>query len=201
VDLEHPENNAGLLIHLGDHNISGTLQKYASIVAQRVHPADYMSGKYKAWLMSPTQVKLQVPSIQFPMMDGAGQQITLLDKAKSRDIIDDRGEDDLKIHLNAIARKVSRQTRFMLLDFPKHVHLSNHLFSPGAQDASIKSKQIFFPIQLEMGQGPKKATHNLIEMYIFWRIAVVEEHKRVIDGVQVNEELDDILDSMSGMNI
>jgi hypothetical protein len=202
VDLERPENNGGVLIFLIDHKIGGTLHKCVLICKERVHPADFQSSKFKARLVSPNIVDILEPTIHAPFLDvGGGQQQKLLNMLVRRGVIDDQGEQDMKIQLNAIIKKKARQEKFLRLVFPKSVHLSNHLFSAGSDD-KIKPKSITYPVDIELAPNTDRAvTHKSLEMFVFWKIVMVEESQRVIDGASTNEELDDILDSMPGTNL
>ena len=85
--------------------------------------------------------------------------------------------------------------------FPKSVHLYNHFFSAGSDD-KIKPKSITYPVDIQLAPNTNRAiTHKSLEMYVFWKVVMVEERQRVIDGASTNEELDDILDSMPGTHI
>jgi hypothetical protein len=202
VDLECPENNGGLLLFVIDHKIGGTLHKCVLICKERVHAADFQSGKYKAQLVSPNIIEILEPTIQAPFLDsGGGQQTNLLNLLVRRQVIDDQGEQDLKIQLNAITQKTERREKYTRLIFPKNVQLSNHLFSAGSDD-KIKSKSITFSFDVELAPGTTRAIkHASLEMFVFWKVVMVEERQRVIDGASTNEELDDILDSFSGTTL
>jgi hypothetical protein len=118
-----------------------------------------------------------------------------------RAVIDDYGEQGIKIQINAIIKTKARQEKFTRLVFPKSVHLSNHLFSAGSDD-KIKPKSITYPVDIELAPGTTRAIiHKSLEMFVFWKIVMVEERQRVVDGASTNEELDDILAAMPGTNI
>jgi hypothetical protein len=202
VDLACPENNGGVLVFVIDHKIGGTLHKCVLICKERVHPDDFQASKFKAQLMSPNIVEILEPTIQAPLLDvSSGEQQNMLNLLHRREVIDDQGEQDMKIQLNAIAKKKERQEKFIRLVFPKSVHLSNHLFSPGSDD-KIKPKSITWPTDIKLAANTnREISHKTLEMFVFWKIVMVEERQRVIDGGSTNEELDDILAQMPGTNI
>jgi hypothetical protein len=201
MDLERPEDNSGVLIFVNDQKIGGTLHKCVLIGKERVHAADFQSSKFKAQLVSPNIVDILEPSIHAPLLDVGGQQQLMLDMLIHRDVIDDHGEKDMKIQLNAITKNKARQEKFLRLVFLKSVHLSNHLFSGGSED-KVKPKLITYPADIQLAPNTNRAiTHKSLEMYVFWKVVMVKERQRVIDGASTNEELDDILDSMPGTHI
>jgi hypothetical protein len=201
VDLERPENNGGVLIFVNDHKIGGTLHKCVLIAKERVHAADFQASKFKAQLVSNNIVDILEPSIHAPLLDVGAQQQLLLDMLTRRSVIDDHGKKDMKIQLNAITKIKARQEKILRLVFPKHVHLSNHLFSAGSVEDKIKPKSITYPVDILLAPNTNRVvSHKSLEMYVFWKVVMVEQRQRVIDGASTNEELDDILDSMPGTN-
>ena len=73
-----------------------------------------------------------------------------------RGVIDEYGENDMKIQLNAITKDKARQEKVLRLVFPKSVHLSNHLFSAGSDD-KINPKSITYPVEIELAPNTNRA--------------------------------------------
>jgi hypothetical protein len=210
VDPAEPCMREFTLIPFKDHIDGGVLHDGFGIEVS----ADYhlfKADKYKAWLRSPNEVVVQLPTAdtaflhQYSSYDSTRDKLQVLDKTKFSETY----EVARMVVRNKLLDNMDRQTYKVLLKFPSTTDvklggfdLTNAVFTPARVPYGLIDPQVV-PQGVEVIYGPDSApkkTHNL-SIRLAWKISIVEsEPRRAIQAPSANpseKTLESAIQSMS----
>lgn len=185
VDVDHPENNFGVLVFTIDEELGPYLQKTMMLVLDGVTPAQL--SKYSAHWLNPSVVHLRLPSLRHPWMNN---QSDVLQSAFKKGVLIDRTLENLVVQLNRISDAGGDEAlRELVLEFPDGMHLDNNIFSPGQREGVIKKDYFQFQKIIKLPSGLQ---YPVTEGFVVWKVAVRETTKRRKDSTKDTTD-DDLL--------
>jgi hypothetical protein len=87
-------------------------------------------------------------------------------------------QESYDIARNKILKTKSRQTKHLLLRFPKEVQLSNTHYSPKSTDGEIKNEFVSFVSKFQLDGDNYKTTVARVS----WKVSIVEVEKREVQA-------------------
>lgn len=177
MDIARPENNGEISV-FGFTNVKkdGVMHNGFELVIFG-DMRDVYNDKYNAFLYSEHEILVEIPTILHSFLH---EPIALTEALKKANIFCEKTQDSHDIARNAIIKNKKRQTKRLLLRFPKGTQLSNHQYSPKSTDGEIESD--FVPFHSEFHIAGVKYNTSLAR--VSWKVAIAETEKREIAAAE-----------------
>ncbi|CAB9504247.1 expressed unknown protein [Seminavis robusta] len=173
VDTKFPENNCGIgIFEFADAENGGYLHNGYEITMEG-DVRDLVADAYKATLVGERDILLRVPAMSYSFLHNHEE---FQKRAKSNDLYCPSTEEAREQARKRILKDPSRQDRFILLEFPEGVKLTNKIFSPESTDGEIDFD--LMPITIDVELNGKELPMTITR--ISWRVTTEARKRRPV---------------------
>jgi hypothetical protein len=159
---------------------------------------DYLDGKYKATLISPNEILVDMPAVQFAFIHDREERIKMM---KKRGVFCEYSQGWMDVFRNKLLENKERNEKKVILRFPETIVLTTSVTYPKLTNGSMKAD--FVPYYKEVDIGKLKGV-KITKCFIFWKVTIIEEEVRRYDKAiagSKDELVDDLVDLFNGTNL
>jgi hypothetical protein len=183
IDVEYPERNGEFKVFaFTDQEKDGVLHNGFEIELEG-DLRFFVDDKYKAHLISGTEILVEMPSVNFSFLYETEQY---MEHVTAFNMYYQRTAEARAVTRNMILNDESRQTKFILLRFPENIELSNQHYSADNETDSGEIESKIIPIQSTFNFHGR--TYGKTFASIIWRVSIVENKKRDVRAPTVNRD-------------
>jgi len=187
VDTRNPEKNGEFfIIKFKDIKKDGVFRN-GFYIELECDVRDYLNEKYKARLIGPHEILIEMPAIKFSILHDRDERVQIM---KDFGIFCENIQGWIDVYRNRVLENKDRNVKKVTLAFPEHIVLTNEIFYPESRNGELEGELL--PYQKEVYEIEDMIISKSI---IVWKVTIVEEEPRRYD--QANESAKKAIDKLT----